>query len=126
MNYNIFSPKGKIDKSTFIIYYILLTILYFIIGLFLYPILVKYKITTIYATILLFIVNIFVMFNYKKRIMDFTNKYLVSAILAFILTFDHILIAIFVQDNNILFYSLILLVFLIQPAVVTLLPSKEN
>lgn len=125
MNYNIFTPKGIIDKSTFIIYFILLTVLYFVVGFFMYPILIKHNITTFYATSLLFIINIFVMFNYKKRIMDCTGKWLLSAILAFILTFDHVLIAAFVQNNNVLFYSLIVFVFCIQPAIAVSLPSKK-
>jgi len=66
------------------------------------------------------------MFNYKKRIMDFSNNLAISIILAIILTFDHILVAIFLQNNDSLFYALIVFVFCIQPAIIGLLPARTK
>lgn len=126
MNYNIFSPKGRIDRATFAIYFILLMVLYFVLGCLFFFGFLKYNMSSISGTIVLFIINIFIMFNYKKRIMDFSNNLAISIILAIILTFDHILVAIFLQNNDILFYTLIVFVFCIQPAIIGLLPARAK
>lgn len=126
MNYNIFSPKGRIDRATFAIYFILLMILYFVLGFLFFFGFLKHNMSSISGTIVLFIINIFIMFNYKKRIMDFSNNLAISIILAIILTFDHILVAIFLQNNDILFYTLIVFVFCIQPAIIGLLPARAK
>lgn len=126
MNYNIFSPKGKLDSSTFIIYHILLTFLYFAIGLLLFPLAKRYHIHPLYVISLLFIVNIFVMFNYKKRLFEIINNIFGAFVIAFILTFDHLLISFFIsQKSNILFYVTVVLIFCFQPMIVALFPAKE-
>ncbi len=126
MNYNIFSPNGKIDRATFAIYFILLMILYFVLGFLFFFGFLKHNMSSIFGAIVLFIINIFIMFNYKKRIMDFSNNLAISIILAIILTFDHILVAIFLQNNDSLFYALIVFVFCIQPAIIGLLPARTK
>lgn len=130
MNNNIFSPKGKIDQSMFVIYYILLVSIYFLIGFVGFPLIIKHKLPLFYANIVIFVLNILILFNYKKRIMDFTEKLWLSVTLATILTFDHLLIPfIFVNPEykflDILFYILIITAFVVQPAIITLFPSKK-
>lgn len=130
MNNNIFSPKGKIDASMFAIYYILLLSLFFIIGFAVLPLMLKHKLPLIYSNIVIFALNILILFNYKKRIMDFTEKLWVSIIVSIILTFDHLLIPfIFINQAkwiDILFYILVIIVFIIQPVIVAILPSKKS
>lgn len=130
MNFNIFSPKGEIDRSTFVIYYILLTVLYFIIGWLIFPLFLKYKWNSVVVEILLFIVNLFILFNYKKRIVQFLKNLIGSVILSFILTFDHLLLPILLQKDGdasfIVFLILVILVFIVQPAIVAMIPAKNN
>ncbi len=130
MNFNIFSPKGEIDRSTFVIYYILLTVLYFIIGWLIFPLFLKYKWNSVVVEILLFIVNLFILFNYKKRIVQFLKKLIGSVILSFILTFDHLLLPILLQKDGdasfIVFLILVILIFIVQPAIVAMIPAKNN
>lgn len=126
MNYNIFSPKGKLDSSVFIIYHILLIVLYFVVGLFLFPLAQKYHINSLFVIALLFIINIFIMFNYKKRVFDIINNLIGSFLIAFILTFDHLFLSYFIsQKSHILFYVTVVLIFCVQPMIVALFPSKE-
>lgn len=126
MNYNIFSPKGKLDSSVFIIYHILLIVLYFVIGLFLFPLAQKYHINPLFVISLLFIINIFIMFNYKKRVFDIIGNLVASCLIAFVLTFDHLFLSYFIsQKSHILFYVTVVLVFCVQPMIVALFPSKE-
>lgn len=126
MNYNIFSPKGKLDSSMFIIYHILLIILYFVVGLFLFPLAQKYHINSLFVIVFLFIINIFIMFNYKKRILDIVDNLIGSLLIAFVLGFDHLFLSYFIsQKSHILFYVTVVLVFCIQPMIVALFPSKE-
>lgn len=130
MNFNIFSPKGEIDRSTFVIYYILLTVLYFIIGWLIFPLFLKYKWNSVVVEILLFIVNLFILFNYKKRIVQFLKNLIGSVILSFILTFDHLLLPILLQKDGdasfIVFLILVILIFIVQPAIVAMIPAKNN
>ena len=130
MNNNIFSPKGKIDGSLFAIYYILLISLYLIIGFAGIPLILKHKLPLIYSNIVIFALNILILFNYKKRIMDFTGKLWLSIIISVILTFDHLFIPfIFINEAkwiDILFYILVIIAFIIQPVIVTILPSKKS
>lgn len=126
MNDNIFSPKGKLDSSTFIIYHILLTVLYFAVGLLFFPLAQRSHIHPLFVMVLLLLINVFVMFNYKKRIFDIINNLFWAFIIAFILTFDHLLLSYFInQKSHILFYVIVLLVFCIQPIIVALFPSRE-
>lgn len=129
MNFNIFSPKGEIDRSTFVIYYILLTVLYFIIGWLIFPLLLKYKWEPLFVEVLLFVVNLFVFFNYKKRIIQFVKNLFVCVTLSLILTFDHLALPILLQKNDeasfIIFLILVIFVFIVQPAIVAFLPAKN-
>lgn len=126
MNYNIFSPKGKLDSSAFIIYHILLCVLYFTVGLFLFPLAQKYHVNSLFVIALLFIINIFIMFNYKKRIFDIINNLMASLLIAFILTFDHLFLSYFInQKSHIVFYVVVIMLFCVQPMIVALFPSRE-
>lgn len=130
MNFNIFSPKGKIDQSTFIIYYILLMILFFVIGFLGFPFAAKHNLGVVLPNILLFIINLLIFFNYKKRIFDSFNKLGLAIVTGLILTADHVFIP-FILDLNIknpdiLFFSAIVLVFCVQPIIATILPSKKT
>lgn len=129
MNFNIFSPKGEIDRSTFVIYYILLTVLYFIIGWLIFPWFLKYKWELLFVEVLLFVVNLFVFFNYKKRIIQFVKNLFACVTLSLILTFDHLALPILLQKDGeayfIIFLILVIFVFIVQPAVIALIPAKN-
>lgn len=129
MNYNIFNPKGKIDQSMFIIYYIVLMVIYFIAGLFLFPVVIKYTHNIIFPAVFILVINLLILFNYKKRFMDICNNCAISLAAAFILTFDHLLIPLTLAHKNsaaiAIFYIAIFLVFIIQPAIAALIPEKK-
>lgn len=130
MNKNIFSPKGEIDQSSFILYYILLVVLYIIFGLFLFTIILKNHYSLIYVGIPLFIIKILIAFNYKKRILQICKNLPVSVILAVVLTFDTDLIPLLHQPNNSqnpAIFALLAIIFTlcIQPAIVALIPPKD-
>lgn len=130
MNNNIFSPKGKIDQSTFIIYFIILMILYFIIGIFAFPLSAKFKINIFIPNTILFIINLLIFFNYKKRLMDAFDNKILAIILGLITAFDHIICSLVVMfqvhNSELLFFAGIVFVTCIQPAIVGLLPHKKT
>ena len=115
MNYNLFNPKGKLDQSTFIIYYILLMSIYMIIGFLIYPNLLRHNVNLIIPNTIFIIINLLILFNYKKRFMECFNNLAISLILAIILTFDHLLIPFILSSTTktaeILFFSAIFLHF---------------
>ena len=74
MNYNLFNPKGKLDQSTFIIYYILLMSIYMIIGFLIYPNLLRHNVNLIIPNTIFIIINLLILFNYKKRFMECFNN----------------------------------------------------
>jgi len=130
MNNNIFSYKGKIGQSSFVINYIILTIMYFMTGFFLFPVAYKFNWPLAYMNCILGVINLFIMFNYKKRIMHISNNIILSIILAFILTLDHLFLAflniIEWKYIEIIFYILLFVVFIVQPAIVALLSGKKT
>ena len=130
MNENIFSPKGKIDQSTFIIYFILLTIVYFVVGFFGFPILAKHKIKIWIPNIILGFINLLVFFNYKKRIMDFSNNLAASVFWGLVVTLDHLFVPFAIMtktpNSEVIFLFGIIFAFCIQPAIVGFLPSKNK
>ena len=69
-------------------------------------------------------------FNYKKRIVQFLKNLIGSVILSFILTFDHLLLPILLQKDGdasfIVFLILVILIFIVQPAIVAMIPAKNN
>lgn len=132
MNKNILSPKGMLDQSMFIIYYILLTLIYIAGGLFLIIFVYKHNLNSLYFMWPLLIIKILIAFNYKKRILDISHNLPLSVILGFILTFDtECLVACqLVKDTQtslLLFFILAIFILFIQPAIVALIPGKlEN
>ena len=130
MNNNILSPKGKIDQSTFIIYFIILMILYFVIGIFAFPFSAKHKINILIPNILLLFINILIFFNYKKRLMDSTGNKMLSILLGIIAAFDHIICSLVVMyklpNSELLFFAGIIFATCIQPAIIGLLPHKNS
>lgn len=131
MNNNILSPKGKIDQSLFIIYYILLTLIYIIGGLFLLIYIYKNNLPSLYFIWPLLIIKILIAFNYKKRLMDISNNIWIAVIFGFILTFDiECLVACKLikdlQASMITFFILGIFILFIQPAIVALIPGKED
>ena len=129
MNYNLFNPKGKLDQSTFIIYYILLMSIYMIIGFLIYPNLLRHNVNLIIPNTIFIIINLLIHFNYKKRFMECFNNLAISLILAIILTFDHLLIPFILSSTTktaeILFFSAIIFAFCIQPTIAVLIPPKK-
>jgi len=131
MNINIFSPKGKIDQIMFLVNYIILLLFYIVGGIFIISFIYKHNLSFLYFAFPLLIVKILITFNYKKRIMDVTEKSGLSVILALILAFDTELLTMCQMVKNselsmILFVGFGLFFLLVQPAIVALLPSKSN
>ncbi len=131
MNKNIFSPAGKINQSLFIIYYILLMFLYIVGGIFLMILVYKNNFNLLYFVWPLLIIKILIAFNYKKRIMDILDSLSLSVILGFLLTFDVECLAVcqFIKDAQtsvITFFAAGIFILFIQPAIVALIPSKDE
>ena len=131
MNKNIFSPAGKINQSLFIIYFILLMFLYIVGGIFLMILVYKNNFNLLYFVWPLLIIKILIAFNYKKRIMDILDSLPLSVILGFLLTFDVECLAVcqFIKDAQtsvITFFAAGIFILFIQPAIVALIPSKDE
>lgn len=126
MNKNIFSPKGSIDQTFFIIYYIVLTVLYIACGLFLIIYVYKNNLPSLYYMWPLLLIKIFIAFNYKKRILDICKNLPVAVILGFILTFDIEGLAACqlikdIQVSMLTFFVLGIFFLFIQPAIIALI-----
>ncbi len=127
MNYNIFSPKGKIDRCTFVIYYIILMSIYLIIGFLVFPRLLKSYTNLIIPNTIFIIINLLILFNYKKRFMEAFNNLALSLIFGTILTFDHLFIPFILKSNahESLFFIAIIFAFCVQPAIAIMFPPKK-
>lgn len=129
MNKNILSPKGSIDQSFFIIYYILLTVLYITCGLLLIIYVYKNNLPSLYYMWPLLIIKILIAFNYKKRVLDICKNLPVAVILGFILTFDIEALAACqlikdIQVSMLTFFALGIFFIFIQPAIIALIPGE--
>ena len=129
MSNNIFNPKGRVDRSTFIINYVVLIVLYILLGIGLFTI-VKYDYKLILLPIIvLFFMKILFTFNYKKRIFDCIKNLQASIILAIILGFDAEIISPLLPKigNSVwLFFLTVMLLFVIPPAILVCMPSRED
>lgn len=130
MNKNIFSPKGTINQSLFIIYYILLMLLYIVGGVLLLVFVYKNNLNSLHFMWPLLIIKILIAFNYKKRVMDILDNLPLSVTLGFLLTFDVECLAVcqFIKDaqtSMITFFAAGIFILFIQPAIVALIPSKN-
>lgn len=129
MSNNIFNPKGRVDRSTFIINYVVLIVLYILLGIGLFTI-VKYNYKLILLPIIvLFFMKILFTFNYKKRIFDCTKNLQASIILAIILGFNAEIISPLLPKigNSVwLFFLTVVLLFVVPPAILVCLPSRED
>ena len=129
MSNNIFNPKGRVDRSTFIINYVVLIVLYILLGIGLFTI-VKYDYKLILLPIIvLFFMKILFTFNYKKRIFDCIKNLQASIILAIILGFDAEIISPLLPKigNSVwLFFLTVVLLFVVPPAILVCMPSRED
>lgn len=129
MSNNIFNPKGRVDRSTFIINYVVLIVLYILLGIGLFTI-VKYNYKLILLPIIvLFFMKILFTFNYKKRIFDCTKNLQASIILAIILGFNAEIISPLLPKigNSVwLFFLTVVLLFVVPPAILVCIPSRED
>lgn|SRR5574344_692105 len=130
MNKNIFDPRGQIDRITFILYYILLVILYIGIGIFLFSAVAKYGFNINLILIPFILIRILLLFNYKKRIMNFCPNLPIAIISAIILTFDFDFLQFLqnLKDQNLaltLYISCLIFVVCIQPLIIGLIPPKK-
>ena len=130
MNKNIFSPKGKINQSFFIIYYILLMAIYIIGGITLIILIYKNNLNSLYFMWPLLLIKVLILFNYKKRMLDITGNLPLAIILAFLLTFDAEGLAACQLIENpqvqmITFFAAALFILFVQPAIIAVIPSKE-
>ena len=128
--YNIFSFKGKIDQSLFIIYYIILMIVFFTLGFLLVPKVINNKFSFYFVNLVLFVVNLLVFLNYKKRLFDIIGKLWLSIILALFLSFDHLVLPfvflIFGKFAMEVFFLTFIIIFCVQPAIVGFLPAQNK
>lgn len=129
MSNNIFNPKGRIDRSTFIINYVVLATLYLILGIGLFSIAShNFKLVPL-PIIVLLLMKILITFNYKKRIFDCWNNLTASIILAIVFGFDAEIISPLLPKigNSVwLFFLTVVLLFVIPPAILVCLPSRED
>lgn len=129
MSNNIFNPKGRVDRSTFIINYVVLIVLYILLGIGLFTI-VKYNYKLILLPIIvLFFMKILFTFNYKKRIFDCTKNLQASIILAIILGFNAEIISPLlpkIGGSVWLFFLTVVLLFVVPPAILVCIPSRED
>ncbi len=129
MSNNIFSPKGRIDRSTFIINYVILVTIYIIAGITLFSIAAhNYKLVPL-PIIVLFLMKILVTFNYKKRIFDCFKNLSASIIIAIILGFDAEIISPLlpkIGSSVWLFFLTVVLLFVVPPAILVCIPSRED
>ena len=131
MNNNIFSPKGSISQSFFILYYILLTTIYIVGGIFLFVCVYKHALNPFVFIIPLVLIKLLIAFNFKKRIFDISKNVIWSWILGVILTLDveGISVCQSIKDpqaSTITFFALLILTMFIIPAIVALIPSKAQ
>ena len=129
MSNNIFNPKGRVDRSTFIINYVVLIVLYILLGIGLFTI-VKYDYKLILLPIIvLFFMKILFTFNYKKRIFDCTKNLQASIILAIILGFNAEIISPLlpkIGSSVWLFFLTVVLLFVVPVLVLAFIPSRED
>ena len=130
MNNNILSPKGKINQSFFIIYYILLMAIYIIGGIALMVVIYKNNLNSLYFMWPLLLIKILILFNYKKRMLDILGNLPWAIGLAFLLTFDAegLVACQLIKDPQvqmITFFAAALFILFVQPAIIAVIPSKE-
>ena len=130
MNKNIFSPKGTINQSLFIIYYILLIAVYVVGGIALMVVVYKNNLNSLYFMWPLLLVKFLILFNYKKRILDIVGNLPLAIILAFLLTFDAEGLAACQlikdpQTQMITFFAAALFILFVQPAIISVITSKK-
>lgn len=130
MNKNIFSPKGTINQSLFIIYYILLMAVYVVGGIALMVVVYKNNLNSLYFMWPLLLVKFLILFNYKKRILDIIGNLPLAIILAFLLTFDAEGLAACQlikdpQTQMITFFAAALFILFVQPAIISVIPSGK-
>lgn len=129
MSNNIFSPKGRIDRYTFIINYVILATLYIALGITLFSIAThNYKLVPLPITVL-FLIKMLITFNYKKRIFDSFKNLPASIILAIILGFDAEIISPLlpkIGGSVWLFFLTVMLLFIVPPTILAFVPSRED
>ena len=131
MNRNIFSPKGTINQSFFILYYILLISIYIIGGVALLIIVYKNNFNSLYFMWPLLLLKLLILFNYKKRLLDISGNLPLSIVLGFLLTFDSegLVACQLIKDpqvSMITFFAAALFILFVQPAIIAIIPSKGN
>jgi len=131
MNNNIFNPKGLIGQNRFIINYILLIIIYIVGGVLMIKSAYQYHLNYLCFVLPLLLIKIFIVFNYKKRILDITRNLPISIILGIFLTFDTEVLAIcqFIKDPALaryIFFALGTFILFIQPLIIALIPGKKS
>ena len=131
MNRNIFSPKGTINQSFFILCYILLISIYIIGGVALLIIVYKNNFNSLYFMWPLLLLKLLILFNYKKRLLDISGNLPLSIVLGFLLTFDSegLVACQLIKDpqvSMITFFAAALFILFVQPAIIAIIPSKGN
>lgn len=129
MNKNIFSPSGTINQTFFIFYHILLVVLYIFGGLGIYLLCAKHNLNPLFFVVIFLFLKLLLIFNYKKRLMDITGNLTLSLIAGILLGLDIALLpfAGFIKDetvSTVVFFAMLILFVIIQPAVVALFPAK--
>jgi len=131
MNKNILSPKGTINQSLFIVYYLVLMTIYIIGGLSIIIFVYKHNLNSLYFLLPFLLIKLLIAFNYKKRFLEISGNLVLSIVLAIILTFDTAILPVcqLIKDAEtslITFFALGIFILFIQPAIVALIPAKSQ
>ena len=131
MNKNIFSPRGYINQTLFIVYYFILIALYIFGGLYVIIFVYKHNLNSLYFLLPFFLIRLLMVFNYKKRVLDITGNLVWSVVWGIILGFDSLCLPAcsLIKDKQtslIVFFGLLIFIIFIQPAIVAMIPGKEN
>lgn len=126
---DIISPKGEISGSGFAVNYLILRILYFILTYISTFVLFSanqdipaFRILSFLFLILILIVELFILFNYKKRLLNICENLAISIVLAILFTFvAEIVITMFLSKWFLVATGVHLLLL---PIIIAVIPPK--
>lgn len=128
---DIISPKGEISGSGFAINYLILRILYFILTYSSTYLLFSanqdipfFKILSFVLLIIILLVELVILFNYKKRLLNIIGNLAISIILAIIFTFvAEIIVTMFFSKWFLIISGVNILIL---PVIIAILPPRNT
>ena len=124
---DIFTYKGEILRLPFLINYVILRLTFIIVNLISVYVLTSInpniysKIIVIILGLLLILLELSIIFNYKRRILSICKNLPVSITLSILLTIPIMILEYFIYPM-----VMILLNLLIIPAILAIIPAKNN